>query len=435
MSRFRDESRWAFTHHVSTTEFLSVERKTGAHAISHRGQHLDILIEDRKSPATLVVFHSAVAPKIVTYPVFSGADLARDLDINLVSISDPSIAFPGANLAWHLGNTTIGPLRPVMAPLIHHALASLSTKRTILFGASGGGYAAAHFAPDFPNCVALVVNPRLTFRAGLGDQLSSYFELCHGMTTTEELSPELEKQLKPYGPASIAEVTEKDMNYRLAIYQNLGDARFLKHQVLPFIEEVGDRSGVSLRLNVDDFGHKAIPGKLLREIILSLAVEPELGAALTASRFYKPVDSLRTALAEFPRILKSESVLARKYSVLQQQAIKTRNTMRQQTNELNKELELVRHELIEVVESGRRELAVASTSDSRLRSQVESAQAIIAELTRENYRLLNTPSRLHRFVNSTSMQRVRRIIPARIKRKIRTRTLRIKANAKSPTWS
>lgn len=419
MSRFRDESRWAFTHHASTTEFLSVERKSGAHAISYRGQQLDVLIEDRKSPATLVVFHSSVSPKIDTYPVFSGADLARDIDINLISISDPSIAFPGTNLAWHLGNSAIGPLRPVMTPLIRHALASLSTKRTILLGASGGGYAAAHFAPEFPDCVALVVNPRLTLRAGLGDQLSSYFRQCHGLTTTDVLSPELEKLLNPYGPASIAEVMGEDTNYRLAIYQNLGDARFLTHQVLPFIEEVGDRSGVSLRLNVDDFGHKAIPGKLLREIIFSLAGEPELETALTASRFYKPADSLRDALKEFPRIMKSEGVLASKYEVLQQQAKKTKITMRQETNELKKELELVRHELVGVVESGRRELAVASTNDSLLRSQIETAQATIVKLSSENYRLLNPPSILTRFANSPAIQRVARIMPAGIKRTIR----------------
>lgn len=217
MQRSRDTSTWSFRYHDSNEDFFNISDVSGAHSINYCGQQLDFLVIDRGSPVTLVTFHGAVPTTVKTYPRFDGRGIAAAANTNLVGVADPSIAM-GINLGWHLGNQVIGPLRPVLAPIIRHVLYRLATKRSVFLGGSGGGFAAAHFASAFPGSIAFLFNPRLSLNRLPRGSIRSYLSVCHGLEGTLKVPTEFEqKYLTPFGPTDISELAKDSSSQHILI--------------------------------------------------------------------------------------------------------------------------------------------------------------------------------------------------------------------------
>lgn len=268
MQRKRDDLRWLSYHYQSVDEFLSKPRKSGAHAILRGDQYLDILTRYRGSKTTAVVFHAAVSDKTKTYPVFSGESFTHDVNINLIAVSDPSLCMGDIDLAWFLGNRAQGPLRPVLSPLIHHALSSMGTKRTILFGASGGGYAAANFAWDFPNSIALLINPRLNMLREPLPKISNYLSVCHQARTVTPMK----RIRKEFVIDKMSSLASQGLNHHVLVYQNIGDTRYYEHQTKPFLRALKDDPRLFVQTSDDGPGHRHIPAQTLRKIIKTLSM-------------------------------------------------------------------------------------------------------------------------------------------------------------------
>ncbi|MDO5747732.1 MAG: hypothetical protein Q4P66_08780 [Actinomycetaceae bacterium] len=200
-------------------EYVSKPRRSGAHAILVNNNYIDIMIRDRGSLTTAVVFHAALPAKIKTYPFFSGERFTKDTNINLVAVSDPSLSLGDINLAWFLGNRRQGKLRPILSPIIQHALSSLETKQTILFGVSGGGYAAANFAWDFPDSFALLLNPRLDMRRNPPAAISKYLSVCHDAHSATPMR----RIRNEFVVERISDLALQGLNHDLLIYQNISD--------------------------------------------------------------------------------------------------------------------------------------------------------------------------------------------------------------------
>lgn len=271
MRRPRDESKWLPTHHKNVDEFLSSIPSSGAHAISLGGQHLDLLIEDRRSPVTLVVFHSALSPREETLPVFQGMGSAEFAGINLLALADPSLEMGDIDLAWFLGNRFIGSLRPRLLPVVNHVLKHLGSTRTILMGGSGGGFAAILFALDYPGCLVLALNPRLDLTAPPFAKVDQYLRVCHmatGPTSRERLR-------RTHVPDRLVDEIGSQGNFHLLIWQNLGDTEYMTHQLGPFLAEVHPDMSVHVRYGDYGEGHKPVPGPEVREAIRLLAEHPD----------------------------------------------------------------------------------------------------------------------------------------------------------------
>lgn len=288
MIRNRDDSRWEITAHASEESFLADVRLDGAHSIAKAGQYLDVYIENRLSPTTLVVFNSALTDKVPTVPVFSGRSLARAAGINLIAVSDPSIGMGDINLTWYLGNRNMGPLRPALSPIIRHALESLRTKRTVLFGASGGGYAVANFAHDFPGCIAIAVNPRLNMGRRPIPDIPNYLKVCHRTVNSTPM-----KRLRgEYVIEEISSLTMEGLNHHFLLYQNSNDSVFLNNQAMPFIDAVGEDPNLHVCFNADNPGHSPIPGEVIRKILDALAVPGDDIADIRSAGFLSVSNSL-----------------------------------------------------------------------------------------------------------------------------------------------
>src|SRR5699024_5914055 len=184
-------------------------------------------------------------------------------------------------VAWYLGDETTGPLRPVLVPAIRHALKHLGGNTTMLFGASGGGYAAAHYAQHFPNCIALVINPRLTLERRAQDKMATYLRLGHQVDSNGAMTDSVRTLLADYGPTELAAQAQQGLNHDLLIYQNFFDSTFLQHHLLPFLHLAGADPRCYVRLANDGHGHLPIPPDTIRQII-SIVSSGRLTAPRTA---------------------------------------------------------------------------------------------------------------------------------------------------------
>lgn len=290
MQRLRDESRWEFTRHAGVKSFLGAPNVSGAHAIKVGNQFLDVLVEDRQSPTTVVVFHSALNERQETVPVLQGHGIAERAGVNLVSVSDPSIALGDVDLAWYLGNRSLGDLRKHLSPVIRHAVQALGTERLILFGASGGGYAAVNFGNDFPESTVLAINPRLDLSARPHPQMGKYIKACHGASSP---TPMLRIR-RSFVTEQVAESIGKRLRYNLLLFQNLGDRLYLEDQALPFIDKYKSDPKLFVRFEEYAEGHKPIPRALLDEIMAALATDGTIQDAINLAAFTRHPDYYET---------------------------------------------------------------------------------------------------------------------------------------------
>ncbi len=275
--RTRNESRWdvPFHHYGSLQEFLAAPLQAGGNTFIHNDREIDLLIEDRAADTTLVVFNGAIPLNVQYLPYFTGLGLAKDLRFNLVAVSDPALVHQHMTVAWYLGDEVTGPLRPILVPSIQHALDSLGGNQTIFFGASGGGFAAAHFAHAFPDCTALLINPRLTLERRAQDKLATYLRLGHRLDTNGAMTDAVRELLADYGPTQIAATVQQGLNHDLLIYQNFFDATFLQHHLLPFLQGAGADPRCFVRFANDGHGHVPIPPATVRDILGTLAAIPK----------------------------------------------------------------------------------------------------------------------------------------------------------------
>lgn len=267
MHRLRDESFWNSTEYRGVASFLEAGIVSGAHSIKVGDQSLDLLIQNRGSRTTLVFFHSALTTRQPTVPVLQGRGITELAGINLLSIADPSIELGDIDLAWYLGNRWLGHLRPILSPVIAHVLSSLGTEHTILFGSSGGGYAAINFGNDFPDSTVLAINPRLDLSTRPKAAIAQYLRVCHGAQSS---TPMLRIR-NDFVNDRVSDQIGHRLGFNLLLFQNLGDTLYLNGQANPFIEEFREDPRLFTQLKDYGKGHLAIPRETLTMILANLA--------------------------------------------------------------------------------------------------------------------------------------------------------------------
>lgn len=155
-ARFSQEEH----HYASLGDFYSQPPETGLITINYGDAPLDLLHIDREAGTTLVIFHAALAgSKVTTYPLFSGLGVTKDLDVNLICVSDPSLTLD-LELAWFAGNQH-QPLQRDLPNVLRHLLSHYSDhQELVFFGSSGGGFASLFYSFGFPESTAITMNPQ-----------------------------------------------------------------------------------------------------------------------------------------------------------------------------------------------------------------------------------------------------------------------------------
>src|SRR5690625_3266022 len=147
------------TVYKSLPEFLDTEeRPSGILTVMHGGMPIDVLHDPRGFNTTTVFFQAAVTRPDIQFPVFSGRMISAKMPTNRVHIGDPSLYLSkDLGLGWYAGNRYQA-LQDVLTEIICHLIPDC--QRIVLFGASGGGFAALYYASRLPGALAVPVNPQ-----------------------------------------------------------------------------------------------------------------------------------------------------------------------------------------------------------------------------------------------------------------------------------
>ncbi|SJM53283.1 hypothetical protein [Agrococcus casei] len=165
---------------IALTEFLDTTRTpaSGRYDIDYGGLSIPCSWESRGHHTTLVTFSGALTPNITELPAFVGWGTTRHLTCNVLMLSDPSLAIdPKLRLGWYAGCTALPRLQAKLTRVIRRFAAR---SRVVLFGASGGGFAALEHAPCLPGSLAIVSNPQTDILRYHQDAVEAYFKIAWG---------------------------------------------------------------------------------------------------------------------------------------------------------------------------------------------------------------------------------------------------------------
>lgn len=265
--RVRDTKRWGIGKlYPSNQEFLESKVSGGLHTIQVGNLLVDLLVKDRESDVTLIFFHASVT-KRSTYPVLVGDGMAKAAGANLISISDPILAYTDElRLGWFLGVKPIGSFPEFLKPLLLHAVDGLGTKRVIIAGSSGGGYAAINFSRFFKGAAVLCINPRLHLGARPAPRLADFMVHAYkasGRTQYARLkSTYVTEDLATYFPDGLAN--------QVGLLQNSGDIDYYEGQFTPFVEALRPEKNLWTRLDYIGEGHVPYPKEILHGVFGNL---------------------------------------------------------------------------------------------------------------------------------------------------------------------
>lgn len=293
--RPRRTSRWDFAREYESIEsFLKLPIGDGLHTISYKGRKLDFLIRNRYANTTLLVFHGALSPRQRTIPYLQGDGISSSAGVNLIACADPVLDRGAIACGWFLGDNQLGPLIDLFKPILEHCIQELQSSQILLFGGSGGGYAAVNFGSTIPGSTVIAMNPRLDLDSRPKSTLPDYLDICHGANTKTPM----QRIKRDFFTPNLAEKYRAGLNFDLLILQNKNDSRFLNHQVKPFLQGLPSHDRTWISLFDGDPGHSPVPREeIARRIrIVSDPSTPEVQQRYADAGFSE-VNSQLTALA------------------------------------------------------------------------------------------------------------------------------------------
>lgn len=234
----------------------------GIYVINNSKNPYEIYVENLRSEYIIVGFTGQISRKYSSPPYFSFRKLSKSLNVGLISISDPSLKLESTlELSWYIGNKINGNIAKELALFLDRVI-TLTDKRLILCGGSGGGFAALNIQSLMVNKIrtsCLVWNPQTDITRYSTHKLIKYLNACYGFRgkTLNEAISFLEKNSIDYS------VKVNNENDRL-IMVNGYDPYHIRKQVRRFIG-ISNNSSVF----IDDWGdgHVPPPKDLLHEIL------------------------------------------------------------------------------------------------------------------------------------------------------------------------
>lgn len=178
---------------------------------------------NRGKDVTVVAFSAAITSRVAHYvPVFSGWNLVKELDANVLLVSDPTLMMDDRiTLGWYAGNRD----QPLLVGAYDRIFERLSLRsRVLFFGASGGGFASLRHARMLEDSLAVVSNPQTDITKF--SYYPTYLDLAWGIEFEENLSMPIVTNLNSlYSEQSFA---------RVIYVQNSADIDHVKNHYDPF---------------------------------------------------------------------------------------------------------------------------------------------------------------------------------------------------------
>lgn len=228
------------------------------------GYPLHFFYDWRDAATTLVTFSGTVSSKVEHVPAWAGDGISRGLGMNRVLISDPSVKLStDLRLGWYAGNARQPNLQDVLTRLIDGLHSP--ERRLILFGPSGGGFAALLQASVIPGSVALVSNPQTDItrftRAAVDRYLSRAWGRGGGADDVWSRLPFVHEVVTLYAAPGSS---------RTIYLQNAGDADHIERHYAPFRRSVSPDREVEYLLPNLGPGHIGPDKETFRRLLKAL---------------------------------------------------------------------------------------------------------------------------------------------------------------------
>lgn len=235
---------------------------------------LQLRWEDRGHDVVFVTFSAAVSLDHKVVPLFTGVRVTEGLKANVLFISDPTLKIStNLALAWYAGSKQMPDLQAQVAQVISHLAGD---SRIILFGSSGGGFAALQTASRLPGCRVIASNPQTNISRYHANPYGKYTRIAWG------IEPETPGQLVPLPTVQdLTAVYAQKLDIEVLYLQGSQDRFHLTHHCEPFFQAL--HSGTAATRIVRDFGAgHAAPDKAHVRGILEAAVALPEWEAFTA---------------------------------------------------------------------------------------------------------------------------------------------------------
>lgn len=263
MTRFSNLEQ---SNYETISNFLEADSiPTGTITIDYNGTPLDILNIDRQSETTIVVFHASLSSSVKALPVFAGMRMLRGLNVNVVCVSDPTLARePSLKLGWFAGNSA-QPLQRDLSRILAKMVSTHSAQHTIFFGASGGGFAALYYSAFVKESLAVVLNPQTVIRAYSDDFVLSYAKAAFGAGSLEEARLLVDRQVT----GDVRHLYRGGSFNTVAYVQNYMDIEHVSRHAKPFLDAAARPERIHMLLGDWGRGHVAPPSEISQSILAS----------------------------------------------------------------------------------------------------------------------------------------------------------------------
>jgi pimeloyl-ACP methyl ester carboxylesterase len=148
---------------------------------------IHLLVDLRPGQPLVVSFVHRVKDRAASRPPYFAANrITGSLRCSRILVSDPGLhASPTLQLGWHTGGRLFDHTDDLRSALAEVAALS-GAPRSLLFGVSGGGYAAMRHAAMFPDPTCMVVNPQTDIFAYKKEDVVPYLAAIHGSDLDDE---------------------------------------------------------------------------------------------------------------------------------------------------------------------------------------------------------------------------------------------------------
>lgn len=227
----------------------------------HRGIPIDVRHEPRGFDTTTVFFHPAVVR--AKFPVFIGGGVSEALPTNRIFISDPSLYLnDDLRLAWYAGSHRQDKLQWAIRGMLRSLIPA--GQRVVMFGASGGGFAALYYAAHFPGATAVPINPQTNLANYTRGAVDLYGRLAWNLTGINlvERIPAVTDLVSLY---------RQPRDARVFYIQNKNDSTHMDGHFDPFMDSLPEGHSVHPVIIDGPEGHHP-PGKDVTKAVLSSAI-------------------------------------------------------------------------------------------------------------------------------------------------------------------
>ncbi|WP_284980196.1 hypothetical protein [Arthrobacter sp. fls2-241-R2A-200] len=212
--------------------------------------------------------------------MIAGLGVSRDVDVNRVFISDPSLILsPTMNLGWYAGNSQQR-LQQILQDVIAKIASSFGSEKLVFFGTSGGGFASLYYSSQFPGSMAIVANPQTNIARYEPEPVSNFAEVCFGVSGIDPMD-----RLPHSVTTDLVKIYSKPLENTVAYMQNSTDRFHIDAHHDPFVKNLHYSNEV-FELLGDDWGdgHAAPPKGLITDV-LKVAADDDWQAGLQGLGF------------------------------------------------------------------------------------------------------------------------------------------------------